>query len=323
MKKYEEVVIPQISIIVPVYKVEPYLKKCIDSILNQTFKDFELILVDDGSPDKCGEICEEYAKKDCRVKVIRKKNGGQASAKNMALDIARGKYIGFVDSDDWIEDDMYETLYNMIEISKKDIANIGIKSIGTMGEKILSNHEKIVLDREKSMTELFKHELYGNFFCTNLFRRELFKEMRFKEGIAYEDVDLFYKIIHISNGIVTVGVAKYNYLIREGSTTGSGKKRIDFYKVMEKQKKWLEKYYPTLYKNVEKKLSNGMNICAFVYLCYLRENKEIDNNLEDFYKYSKFVNSHFKENMFSKTLIWKTKLILILLKISPNLFRKI
>ena len=97
---------PKISIIVPVYKVELYLEKCINSILNQTFKDFELILVDDGSPDRCGEICDEYAKKDNRIVVVHKENGGQASARNVGLDIARGDYIGFVDSDDWIERDM-------------------------------------------------------------------------------------------------------------------------------------------------------------------------------------------------------------------------
>ena len=94
---------PKISIIVPVYKVEKYLHKCIDSILAQTFKDFELILVDDGSPDNCGKICDEYAKRDNRIVVVHKENGGQASARNRGINIARGDYIGFVDSDDWID----------------------------------------------------------------------------------------------------------------------------------------------------------------------------------------------------------------------------
>uniref|UniRef100_UPI003079CB33 glycosyltransferase family 2 protein n=1 Tax=Phascolarctobacterium succinatutens TaxID=626940 RepID=UPI003079CB33 len=94
---------PRLSVIVPVYKVEKYIHKCVDSILNQTFKDFELILIDDGSPDNCGEICDEYAKKDSRVRVIHKENGGQSSARNRGLDIAKGEIIGFVDSDDDIE----------------------------------------------------------------------------------------------------------------------------------------------------------------------------------------------------------------------------
>lgn len=96
---------PKISIIVPVYNVEKYLRKCIDSILNQTFKDFELILIDDGSTDESGKICDEYNLKDNRIKVIHKENGGLSSARNAGLDIAQGEYIGFVDSDDWIESD--------------------------------------------------------------------------------------------------------------------------------------------------------------------------------------------------------------------------
>lgn len=101
---------PKISIIVPVYEVEPYIHKCVDSILAQTFTDFELILVDDGSPDNCGEICDEYEENDSRIRVIHKENGGPSSARNAGLNIAKGDYIGFVDSDDWIETDMYEML---------------------------------------------------------------------------------------------------------------------------------------------------------------------------------------------------------------------
>ena len=112
---------PVISIIVPVYKVEKQLNKCIESILNQTFKDYELILVDDGSPDNCGHICDEYEKKDSRIKVIHKKNGGLSDARNAGLDIALGKYIGFVDSDDIIHPQMYEKLYNCINKSNLDI----------------------------------------------------------------------------------------------------------------------------------------------------------------------------------------------------------
>lgn len=103
---------PQISVIVPVYKVEPYLQKCIDSILAQTFRDIEVILVDDGSPDNCPAICDAAAEKDERVRVIHQKNGGLSAARNAGLDIARGEWIGFVDSDDYIAPEMYQTLYN-------------------------------------------------------------------------------------------------------------------------------------------------------------------------------------------------------------------
>src|SRR5665647_2657921 len=102
---------PLISIIVPIYKVENYIRNCVDSILNQTYKNLEVILVDDGSTDNCGNICDEYSLKDNRIKTIHKKNGGLSSARNAGLDVAKGEYIGFIDSDDWIEKDMYESLY--------------------------------------------------------------------------------------------------------------------------------------------------------------------------------------------------------------------
>lgn len=100
-----------ISIIVPIYNVELYLEKCIESIINQTYKNLEIILVDDGSTDSCGKICDEYAKKDNRIKVIHKINGGLSDARNKGMEIAKGKYIGFVDGDDYVASDMYETLY--------------------------------------------------------------------------------------------------------------------------------------------------------------------------------------------------------------------
>ena len=119
MKRY-------ISIIVPIYNVEKQLSECIESILNQTFMNFELILVDDGSPDKCGEICDEYEKKDKRIKVIHKKNGGLSDARNAGLDIAKGKYIGFVDSDDIIHPEMYERMYNCI---MQILCNVNLKNL--------------------------------------------------------------------------------------------------------------------------------------------------------------------------------------------------
>lgn len=113
-----------ISIIIPVYNVERYLRECIDSIIAQTYKNLEIILVDDGSSDKSGEICDEYSKKDSRIKVIYKKNGGLSDARNVALDIAKGDYIGFIDSDDYIEKDMFQILYNLAEEYNAEISSI-------------------------------------------------------------------------------------------------------------------------------------------------------------------------------------------------------
>ena len=111
-----------ISIIIPIYDVQCYLRKCIDSVINQTYKNLEIILVDDESPDNCGEICEEYAKKDNRIKVIHKKNGGLSSARNAGLDVCTGEYVSFIDSDDFVEETYIEELCNMIEKNEADIS---------------------------------------------------------------------------------------------------------------------------------------------------------------------------------------------------------
>lgn len=120
---------PKISVIVPVYNVAPYLKKCVDSIINQTFTDIEIILVDDGSTDESGTICDQYAQKDSRVKVIHKPNGGLSDARNSGLEVCSGEYIGFVDSDDWISPDMYETLIHFAVKEDLDVAMCGVLDI--------------------------------------------------------------------------------------------------------------------------------------------------------------------------------------------------
>lgn len=117
---------PKLSVIVPVFKVEQFLNKCIDSILNQSYTNIEVILVDDGSPDSCPQICDDYQRKDPRVKVVHKQNGGLSSARNAGLDIASGEYVSFVDSDDWLESDAYSEMINQCVINKLDIIGGGV-----------------------------------------------------------------------------------------------------------------------------------------------------------------------------------------------------
>lgn len=119
----------KVSIIVPVYKAEPYIRKCIDSILSQTFTNFELLLIDDGSPDNCGKICDEYAELDTRVHVFHKENGGVSAARNLGLDHAKGDYVCFIDSDDWIDPDMLETLIGWEQKKQTDLLFFGLKYV--------------------------------------------------------------------------------------------------------------------------------------------------------------------------------------------------
>ena len=160
----------RISVIVPVYKVEPYLRKCLDSIVNQTYRNLEIILVDDGSPDNCGRICDEYAERDNRIRVIHQKNGGVSSARNEGLKIASGDWIGWVDSDDWIEPDMFEYLLENAKKSKADIAVCSRKE-WYKDRCILRKWEKdILLNTEEALRQLLEDVQMQNYLWDKLWQ---------------------------------------------------------------------------------------------------------------------------------------------------------
>ena len=150
-----------ISVIIPVYKVEKYLDRCLESIVNQTYKNLEIILIDDGSPDNCPAICDEYAQKDSRIKVIHKANGGVSSARNKGIDVATGDYIGFVDSDDWIEPDMYETLIKNAEQYNSDISRCSYVISESMSGQTSKSQDNGTIFLEDSI------EMRRNQICSN------------------------------------------------------------------------------------------------------------------------------------------------------------
>ncbi len=209
-----------ISIIIPVYNVEKYLRKCLDSIINQTYKKLEIILIDDGSTDNSGKICEEYAKKDDRIIVIHKENAGVSSARNRGIELANGKYIGFIDSDDWIEENMYETLYqNLLQF---DV------DISMCNYSIIRNHKKtfhkhdledgILIDNKKEFFELLRLNYYKGFLWNKLFKSEIIKEMRMREPIyVCEDLLFIAEVATKCKNFYFDNQCLYNYLIRENS----------------------------------------------------------------------------------------------------------
>lgn len=211
---------PEISVIVPVYKVEKYLHRCVDSILNQTFTDLEIILVDDGSPDRCGEICDEYARKDSRVRVIHKENGGLSDARNVGIDISRGKYIGFVDSDDYIEKDMYEYLYSIITKESADVAMCEI--FDCFAGKDITHHECGYYDVTDSVGAI-ACVLEGKFATVNavnkLFKKELFDHLYFKVGKTMEDAFIIVDLLANAQCVVITNCQKYYYFHRDDSIT--------------------------------------------------------------------------------------------------------
>ena len=209
----------EISVIVPVYNVELYIEKCIKSIVNQTFSDIEILLVDDGTKDKSGEICEYYSEKDVRIKVIHKENGGLSDARNVGMQFATGKYIIFIDSDDYIKEDMLEYMYNNIKKSGADFSTCGVYDV--YGDHVVK--QKYFKEELVSGEQAFSYILQGTnikgAIWNKLFKREVIENLEFPVGKTYEDVfftcDLMERVNHVYVGTQP----KYYYIHRENSIT--------------------------------------------------------------------------------------------------------
>ena len=219
----------KISVIVPVYKVEKYLRRCVDSIINQTYPELEIILVDDGSPDNCGKICDEYAAKDSRIKVIHKENGGLSDARNAGIDVSTGDYISFVDSDDHIALDMYEKMYNAIKKEDADISICSVANIDESGSRISMSYESPVKDGVLTVKEVLTEKLQGRTYWywivmwNKLYKKSLFSEIRFPYGKLNEDAFVIGRLLALSNKLACVSEELYYYLRRSDSIMGSNK----------------------------------------------------------------------------------------------------
>lgn len=206
-----------ISVIIPIYNVEKYLKRCVDSVLNQTYNNLEIVLVDDGSPDNSGKICDDYAKSDSRIKVVHKKNGGLSSARNAGLDIATGEYVSFIDSDDWVEKDLYKVLTDIANENDVDIIISQFKS-GNKDEKNDKSDIKIL-----DLTERFEsicNRKAETSVCGVLFKKGIFDKERFNENRLNEDFEFYSNIsIKYDYKIAVTSYQGYYYYLREDSIT--------------------------------------------------------------------------------------------------------
>ena len=210
---------PLISIITPVYKAEKYLSACIESILAQTFTDFELILVNDGSPDSSGKICDDYATKDNRIVVIHKPNGGASSARNVGVNAASGAYIGWVDADDQIAPDMFETLYKVAHEYNADIAECQYyEQVGEVLIKSGSDDPLVTGFGEFAMHEFFNARMKPG-LCTKLYNRKLWSEVSFPQSRVHQDCYVNMKFALMPIKYARISQAKYYYIIRDNSIT--------------------------------------------------------------------------------------------------------
>lgn len=218
----------KISVIIPVYKVECYLKRCVESVRNQTYRNLEIILVDDGSPDSCPQLCDEMAGQDERIKVIHKENGGLSSARNAGIRAASGKYIGFVDSDDYILPEMYEKMYRTMQEDGSDLCVCGFQYVdedGTsIGECKGSKKERELLTREQAYERFnpdkFQHVCYVTAW-SKLYIKECFTDILFPEGRIHEDEFIAHHIFEKCKTVSVVRTALYMYVQRDGSIVNS------------------------------------------------------------------------------------------------------
>lgn len=215
---------PLISIIVPIYKVEQYLCKCVDSILNQTYSNLEIWLVDDGSPDNCGKICDEYALCDSRIRVFHKENGGLADARNVAIDVATGEWIVCIDSDDYVDHDYIETLFNLVSEYN---CKVGVSSYRSFMEGFSADSDQpsdIIencIDRYEAISLIFNQEVMETSAWGKIYHRTLFETgIRYPKGWIYEDLPTTYLLFLNSDKVAYTNRRTYNYLIRKNSLEG-------------------------------------------------------------------------------------------------------
>ena len=304
---------PLVTVIVPVYKVEKYLGKCVDSILNQTYYNLEIILVDDGSPDNCGALCDNYALKDKRIIVIHQENKGLSEARNAAIDIASGEYITFIDSDDWIDLNFIEYLLKLLINEKAQIAVTSFLNVFEDGSTQKNTNESslIRLNKIDALSCYLLNDYLTPCACGKLYKKELWNNIRFPEGKLFEDQFTIYKVLEKAQTVIFSPNDFYFYLKRDGSIGHSpfSSKTVDLHDGINMQYDYLINQYPS----IKKDLSIGKIIWELVFINIL-----IFNNKENEYKN---ILSELKFFIFKNALnVIKTTRISFVRKIQITLF---
>ena len=297
----------KISIIVPVYKVEKYLERCLDSIIAQTFTDWECILIDDGSPDNSGKICDEYAKKDERFVVIHQENAGVSVARNAGLDIAKGEYITFVDSDDWVENSFLEEQYNDIISGDYDICICGFVGKGKNKHKVLNG--------SFSKRLMFSSKGFGGFSFLRIIHRRIIGIEKFNQNITYlEDTDFFYRLFNESVRILWTDKPLYFYENNPSSVT----KQIGITPYFRSAIDTLEQLYLKENDKILKKILKTTIYQWYVNLYFSFVRMNIFDG-DDFEECKEFLKENQKKILFASKVKFKHKIIFFILYHSKNI----
>lgn len=272
-----------VSVIIPVYNTDDYLERCLRSVVSQTYSNLEIILINDGSTDSSGEICEKWSNSDERIAVVHKENGGLSSARNAGIDLATGRYIAFVDSDDYIEPQMYETMVELLENSKSQIACCGRRRVEKNRAYLQYTLEKPkVISGEDAIGRLLRNDGIDEAAWDKLYLRRLFEGKRYPLKELNEDIVLTMMLLGECSSVVHVGAALYNYCQNNGSITNSGLSSAKFVMLshLDAIKDYLTCKYPTLLDDYP--LLEGRYTKELIYL--LLANKENKTRYKNVYK---------------------------------------
>lgn len=308
---------PLISIIVPVYNVESYLDKCINSIINQSYKNLEIILVNDGSTDSSIEICNFYALKDSRIKIINKANGGLSDARNCGLEVAKGEYIAFIDSDDWVDEDLYKILYELIVKYNSDISVCSFKKAISEEVKLNNINNEAVYINMTALEKIYDNDGVDMVVAWNkLFKKDLLIGEKFPNGKIHEDVYLIPRLLYKAKSIAYTNKELIYYRVNPNSITNSkfNLKRLDYLEALEsismfyKDNNLDELYIKSVITQTEAILSISMDV-----------KKSLKSRANEIFKmFIEKINEN--ELIIKKYMSKKTKLKIKLFKNSPNLF---
>ena len=316
-----------ISVIIPIYNIKDCLPRCVESVCKQTYTNLEILLVDDGSTDGTGELCESLAKEDFRIQVFHKPNGGSSSARNLGLMHAKGDFVGFVDSDDWIDEEMYETLYKMITSTGMKMAQAGRQEEAEDGTILapicIPPMQDEVIDSETFFRELLLHRGDCS-FCTKLCKRELFEEKKFPEGVLNED---FYLMIHLLGGIQGIASSHkqmYHVYYRIGSNTRK-KSKEEFPRVFADCVDNAEVAMELVQKKNPDLIPVALRFGIFQRLEYLLHIpiKQMQNNNSEYQAVIAFIRKNFFKGMGNQHLSLKNKCYLFLFAFAPKTIRRI
>ena len=316
----------KVSVIVPVYNTINYLNRCVDSICKQTYENLEIILVDDGSTDGTGELCDKLATQDFRIRVYHKENGGASSARNLGLRNAVGDYVGFVDSDDYIDADVYKLMvglatkkdYQVVQISRDERDEEGNK----LPDICIPPKDIRFCDSETFMKELLMHEADCS-FCTKLIKRELFNKRKFPEGELNEDFKLLTELLTLIDGVAILPKQGYHVVCRGDSTTRKHSKEsfsrvfMDIVDNADRIQKLVDESYPALHQYaIRFNLYQRLYYMLHVPIVQMNRKNEFYGNVK------KYLRRHIRSTISNPYLTSKNKRYLLLLTVAPKTVRK-